>query len=552
MSRVDVDAFLLEGLPLAPSIGREFVAAARFTDFCAQLGVTLEHGQRVAALVAYDGLDPCDLIGEERETARELFGDVETIAPAARRIFAAVAGARGGKTYALVALRMLHLALTVDLSPLAPGEYASGPIIAPDMDLAQQALRFVQGAVMSVPALAAMVDGKPDAEESICIRRGGKIAEIVVRAASGRGRTGRGRTLFGFALSEAAFFLDKNYKVNDNEIFLALRPRLTLPGSQGILESTPWSQTGLLYDLFVANHPDPTCAGLTDKGTMAGTALAMHAPTLALRDTPETREFVHAEETRDPENAAREFGAQFMSASTESFFDPVVLAKCLDDSIELPTLPQPGDQVMSGVDLGFTKNSSALVISHMRAGMIRVAQIVEKKPQEGASLKPSEVCREFADEIVRHHGSYFMADGHYKETALEEIGKVGLGFLEAPSTPADAFLRSRAIMREDRVRLPNHPRLVRQLRETLWRRGAGGNVTIILPKWRTGEHGDLASAFVLSIYQQTGERMAAAKPPAGTPEADALAQKEAQDRRRKEAERRGSGSARERWRPRQR
>jgi hypothetical protein len=44
------------------------------------------------------------------------------------------------------------------------------------------------------------------------------------------------------------------------------------------------------------------------------------------------------------------------------------------------------------------------------------------------------------------------------------------------------------------------------------------------------------------------ERPEAVKPVAGTPEADALAAKEAQDRRRDVAAR-GQGTARERWRP---
>lgn len=531
-----------ESLPLSIRASAKFVPSPRFTDFCAQIDVTLEPGQRVACLVAFDGVDPVDLSAEGRVLARQMFGDVDRIEAARRAIIVAVCGARGGKTYVFGALRLLHLALTVDISMLAPGEVASGPLIAPDMDLATQALRFVQGAIASHPALRKMVLGKPDAAESIDLIRDGRIIEIVVRSASGKGRTGRGRSLFGAVMEESAFFHDKDYAVNDAEIFRAITPRL-LPGAQLIVSSTPWAQVGLLFDLFVANHPNPECAGADasmlgeESDIDPGTAIAFHAPTLLLRSSETIRAMVAREYALDGDNAAREYGAQFMSASAETFFDAATLAKCIDASLALPTMPLPGDEVTSGGDLGFSKNSSALVIAHRRdviektkdpdtgkdvettVNRITVADIREKKPQEGAALKPSEVCKEFTTAIAAHHGSFLMADGHYKATAIEHLTDAGLAFVEAPVKPADAFIATRAAMREGRVKLPNHGRLLKQLRETMAKRGSAGTITIVLPKWKTGEHGDIASAFVLAVYQAAGERVPAPKPIPGTTEA---------------------------------
>ena len=45
------------------------------------LGVALEAGQRAYARVAFDGVDPCDLEADERESARALFGPVDRISP---------------------------------------------------------------------------------------------------------------------------------------------------------------------------------------------------------------------------------------------------------------------------------------------------------------------------------------------------------------------------------------------------------------------------------------------------------------------------------------
>lgn len=533
---------LAPDIPDVRATARPFVAAPLYTDFCEQLGVHLEPGQYVAVRVAYDGVEPRYLPPDQREIARTLFGDVDVIPSSARRIVVAVCGARGGKTYVLAALRLLHLALTIDISMLAPGEVASGPLIAPDMDLATQALRYIQGAIASHPQLASMVVGKPDAAESIELQRDGRIVELVVRSASGRGRTGRGRSLFGAAMEESGFFKDKDYAVNDEEIFKAITPRL-LPGAQLVISSTPWAQLGLLFDLFVANHPNPSCAGVAEAARCEGTALAIHATTLRLRDSAYIRQIVETERKRDPENAAREYDAQFVGADAEYFYDPLTLKRCIDDSIEIPFLPQPGDEVCSGGDLGFAKNSSALVVSHRRGDKISVADIVENKPQEHASLKPSAVVKGFADVITRHHGSCLMADAHYKETAVEHLGDAGLGFLDAPKVPAIAHIAARVAMREDRVRIPKHERLIKQLGEVMSRRGSGGTVTIILKQWRTGEHGDLAAAFALSLYQQAGERVQAPPPKQGTPEYHDAQAVAITERRRREVRSQHEGSS---------
>lgn len=490
------------------------VVAASFVAFVAWLGVTLEPGQAVIGKVAYDGVDPVDLAPDERAIASEVFGDVERFTAAERDVVVIVCGARGGKTYTLVALRVLHLALTVPLNTLAPGEVASAPLIAPGKDDAEQALRYIQGAIASKPELAERVVGKSDAAESIEIaREDGKTVEIIVRAASARGRTGRGRSLVCAVMDEAAFFYDATYHVNDEEIYRGLSPRV-LPGGQLIIDSTPWAQAGLLYELFAANHPNPERAGLPSRPVRAKTAIAVHATTLRLRDVPTTRAIVQREEQRDPENAQREFGAQFMAASATTFFEPACIEACLD--MTLDQLPREGGvEVVSGADMGFTKNSAALCIGHLRDGVARVAELVERKPKVGEPLRPGEVSSEFVARIVAHGGTSVMADGHYRETVVEHATPAGLSVHPAPSVPADECIAVRARMREARYRIPNNPRLLRQLRETVAVAGSAGALTIRWPKWRTGEHGDLAQAFVHMAFQTCG--VAVALPPK-TPE----------------------------------
>src|SRR5882762_6686707 len=84
-----------------------FEVLARFTAFCEWIDVTLTPAQRVYCLVAYDGMQPCELEGDERAMARRLFGEVDVILDDARSEVWTLAGGRAGKTYVLGALRLV-------------------------------------------------------------------------------------------------------------------------------------------------------------------------------------------------------------------------------------------------------------------------------------------------------------------------------------------------------------------------------------------------------------------------------------------------------------
>jgi hypothetical protein len=113
-------------------------------------------------------------------------------------------------------------------------------------------------------------------------------------------------------MDESAFFRDSSYRVNDADIFKAASPRV-LPGGQSIVASTPWAESGLLYELHQRNWGHPV------------DAIAAWAPTLTLHDSELTRNIVAREYQRDPDNADREFGAKPMRGGSGVFFDPQLI-----------------------------------------------------------------------------------------------------------------------------------------------------------------------------------------------------------------------------------
>jgi hypothetical protein len=459
--------------------------SSTFAQFCAALGVKLTPAQSVVAGVAFDRRP---LSSGEYALADSLFGSHDLVIPEeARTVVDAMCGGRGGKSYIFEALRLLHLALTVPLTSLAPGEIAVGLIVAPDMRLARQTLRYVAGAVAH-PALADVVESI-SAERILLRRPDGRVALEALPATAG-GSAVRARSLVGASMDEAAFFFDAGHVVNDVHLFEAVRPRI-LPGGQVIIASTPWLQSGLLYKLHRDNWGKPK------------TAVAVYAPTVLLR--PCMAKIVEEERLRDPDNARREFDAIPLPTGAGVFFDPAALRMSLSDEV---FISQPGDELIAAADFGFRVNASALVCAIRRGEKTHLIRVVEMRPEPGRPLVPSCVVDAFAEYLREFGARTVIADGHYRESIVEHLTRHGISMEDAPSGAegkAQTHLAARAALNERRVTMPNNIRLVKQLSEIVATPVSGGSLSIRSPQWSTGEHGDLASSAVLAISARGGQ-----------------------------------------------
>lgn len=498
-----------------------------FVGFVAWLGVVLSLGQLVLAKVAYDGWEPQDLVGEEREMARELFGPIDAVPHDARSTLVAVCGGRAGKSYVLVALRMVWGMFIRDLSSAAPGQHPAALVIAPNHALRQEVVNFAVGAIRSKPELKAHLivpKGTPDdgVVSGFSIRRPevNKVVDFVAGVATKGGYGGRGRSWTDAALDECAFFQDATFQVNDQALYDAVSARV-LPDGQTIASSTPWAESGLLYEKYTENFGKPK------------TALVAHAPTLTLNPSDWTKKIVARGYATDPENAAREYGAKFMTGGTTVFFPPGLVDACIDEtlSVDEPRMPHYTDQVAAGGDLGFRSDSSALAITHLTTQpRIILAELFERQPQAGKPLKPSETVKAFGARMKEHGVTCMMADQHYRETATEHLEETDIAFIDAPGAPDEVYVRARQKMREGIVKFARHERLIRQLKEVQGKPLPGGKMQILLPRWAKGGHGDLAAAFVLGLWQLATDAVKKDAPDEGTPEHEAMLQ----DQRRRE------------------
>lgn len=501
---------------------------AKYIDFLSWMSVTPHPGQAELARVAYDGDPP-----EDVELARRIFGDIafDKLTPAQRAVVCEVVGGRGGKTYLLIALRLVWGMLVRDLSSVAPGQQPVALVIAPNDDLRQECVNYAIGAVRSKAELRPLLrlprgTREEDTVSSFGLYRADfeRIVKFESGVATRGGYGGRGRSLTDVALDECAFFRDATYKVNDKDIFAAASPRV-LPGGQSIIASTPWAETGLLHETYERNF-----------GKLGGDALVAQAPTLTLHDSPMTRAIVTREQARDPENADREFGAKFMRGGTVVFFDSALITAALTDE---PFALAPGDVVGAGGDFGFRSNSSALMLSALRGRDVHLFLARELRPEPGQPLKPSVTVAEFA-RLIEGRTTSLVADQHYRESIDEHLQDNGLFYIPAPASPADTYVRARTLLREGRVKIhlvEGRDRLVQQLKEVQGRPLPGGGMSILHPRWARGEHGDLAAAFVLALWQVAGDVVEEPPPEPGTREAEEAAKRARAEHYRQEEER---------------
>jgi hypothetical protein len=294
------------------------IPADDFAAFCSWLGVELTPGQAELARVLFDGGEPRGDLG------RRIFGFEGPVPMGCRDVVAITAGARSGKSYICISLRMVHAMLVSDLRSLAPGQRAVALVIAPNDKLRREVVAYALGAVSSRPELKALLDGEPSADGFGIKRKDGHRVRFEAGVATPGGYGARGRSLCAFALDETAFFKNADYAVSDIELFRAGSARV-LPGCQTIVASTPWAKSGLLYDLHKENWGAPK------------TSLVAHAPTLVMNPSDMTRTLVAREKARDPENAAREFDAVFLSSGSTDFFADDLIESCVDPALFLQT-----------------------------------------------------------------------------------------------------------------------------------------------------------------------------------------------------------------------
>ena len=465
----------------------------KFTDFARdELGLTMTDGQRVHSLVAFDGVDPATLEGADRDIARRIFGEADTVPPFARRILLLLLGRMSGKTLVSAAYALFCM-VTADVSSCGPGDVPSAVTIAPTKKLAGLSIRAGLELARRSPRLRSRIE-RETADGFSIRRRDGRIVAFEAYAASRGGAAARGVTILVAILDEAQFFLsdtDGAFAINDRDTYNGIAPR----ARQVIFISTPWPTPTLMGELLEQNWQAPT------------TGLAAKASTLLMRDEDQALALVvEAMRAQDPANAAREYDADDTAVGGSGLlFDGNAITAAVDPKRPLAIELAACQARAAGVDLSATRDPSTLAVAGRVGDFVHLLEVEELRPVPGAPLKMSETIATFAKVLARHGCTSFIADGWSREAAREwaTANKLTIGHAEeGRAGKVAAYLSLRRLLTEGKISLPAHPRLVAQLRAVTSRPAPGGSLIITSPR-RAGSHGDLVSALTLAVHALT-------------------------------------------------
>jgi len=525
-----------------------------FLSFLQWAGVSLSPAQTILAAVCFDGTPRIQLTDLGKKLYDQLFGIDEHGKPVVfphRAIdwFVWVVGARSGKSYVLT-LALLWKGLTADLSALAPGEQGYGIVVCPDMKLSRHALSYAAGLIASKLELDSLVKSQTKDQITLC-RPDGKLITIEALPATRGGGAVRGRTLFAAALDEVAFFRDDSFAVNDQDIFDAVEPRVTIPNGFLVLSSTPWLESGLLHTMWRDNYTHPR------------TALCAHAPTQLMRsDSRVICDKVDQARMQNPKNAAREFDAQFGATSSGLFFDQTAVRGAM--MRELSQIPvQQGARVWIAVDAAFSTDTSDLfgwaVCTSLVSGIIRDGDLRREKrvttvhecggwPVDRA---PREMALRLRDEVCKRYGVTRITIDQYSDRTFAQLCRdVGLTADsiawvggDKDGSKNERYRRVRTSLANGSVVLCDSEQLRHDMAECRVFPLPGGGERITVPRTRRG-HGDILSAVVMGASEAMGLPGALA-PAVVAPEVEAEVERTAEERRLfREAQKRAKRSGR--------
>lgn len=459
---------------------------------------------------AADGLDVDELLSPVETLFH--FGQ-ERLAPRKRpRTVVLRTGVRAGKSL-IAALGLLLSILSCKfrrapedgeipgadgLVGVMPGELVRALIVAPLLKLSRAPLHHLIGAMRASSVLAPMLV-KAGAESCVIRRPDGAEVTVELVAASSGGANLRSTWLAGVIFDEADFHDDEAGAVNLPDNYRAAITRM-LAGAQIWIPSSPWANSGPFHEMF------------TDAFGREGTSIAFHSDTRSMNPTL-SREDEENERRRDPDNAAREYDAIPLSANSPLFFPEEVMSLAFNATrpMQLPAIP--GTEHYAGGDLGFRKNSSALALARLCGDKVQLAYHEELRPEKGAPLIPSAVCKTFGETCARYGARSVRGDNWYVDTAREEFNKVKLpggGSLHyeewapTPDATSTAFSTFKRLIVEGLIDLPDDPVLRLQMKATTTY-VAAGKVLVRLPK-QGRSHGDVLMAIVLACAQ-VAERM---------------------------------------------
>jgi hypothetical protein len=346
-----------------------------------------------------------------------------------------------------------------------PGTYAL--LISQDARAAQRVLfGYARETFRASQVLAREVVG--ERTDSLELATGTTLACYPCRPQAVRGVRARVA-----CLDELAFFRSSEGYPTDREMLRALRPTVATTGGRLLILSSPYGQSGALWDLHARHY------GQEESGVLVwqATAPAMN-PTLPA-------DYLARMARDDPEAYRSEVLGEFRSG-TASLFDPEALDEVVATGVrEHP--PADGMEYTGFVDpSGGRADAFTLALAHQEARVV-----VDLVRAWHPPFNPTGVVEEVAQLLRRYRVREVGGDRYGGEWPREAFRAEGIRYEVAEQPKSDLYLELLATVNSRSVEVPDLPALLRELRGLERRRGPSGRDRV---DHRPGSHDDLANA----------------------------------------------------------
>ncbi len=354
----------------------------------------------------------------------------------------AVAGRRGGKSRTAAVIGTYIAALENHAHKLAPGETGYVLVLSPSKSQARAVHDYCEGFLTSSPILAKQLDGDPTAEE---IRLKGNI---IIGVHTNSYRTVRGRTLLACVFDESAYWRDESSASPDVETYRAVIPALATTGGMLVGISSPYRRLGLLH----TKHRDHF-------GKDDDEVLVVQGGTATFNPCINTA-VVDRARRNDPEAARAEWDAEFRN-DLSALLDDAVIDAAIDHSRPLDLPYRHEFKYCAFVDASAGRHDHFTMCIGHREDERFVADVIRgARPP----FDPNGIAAEYAD-LARSYGcDEITGDNFAGDWTVRAFENAGIAYARAEKPKSALYLEAVPWFMRNAILIPNHPRLIRELR----------------------------------------------------------------------------------------
>jgi hypothetical protein len=410
----------------------------------------------------------------ERETFRTVAGDRAPPDHRVRELWA-IAGRRSGKSR-MAAATAVYLAL-FQKHRLSPGEKGMALVLAGSVDQARTVFNYIRGFLEASPALAREVASVKRFE--IELKNG-----LTIAVHSNSYRTVRGRTLVACIFDEVAFWRDETTATPDAEVYSAVLPSLATTDGMLVGISTPYRKLGLLHQKWRDHF------AVDDDGVLVvqGSSKTFN-PSLA--DT-----VLAAQRAADPTAAGAEWDAEFRS-DIGAFLDDELIDAAIDHARPLELPPIDGVVYRAFVDASggaVGGDSYTIAIGHHEGDLF----VIDVVRGTAGKFDPVAVTKEYAALCTAYTVHTVVGDAYGREWVAGAWRRAGKEYTRSQRPKGELYLESLPAFTRGLARLPDHARLVRELRLLERRTHRSGKDVVEHPRNGHDDHANVVCG-VLSL-----------------------------------------------------